>query len=306
LNNGKNLVVIAGPTAVGKTELCVRVARAFSCHVVSSDSRQFFKEMTIGTAKPDSKELENVPHHFIDCISVTDEMSAGRYEREALSVLEDLFLDQHMAILTGGSGLYIRAVTEGMSEMPDIGPHYREQLMEELNLKGLAPLQEELGRNDPDYFHQIDQNNTQRIVRALEVIRATGKPFSFFRNKEKQAPKRPFNIIKIGLERGRTELYERINKRVDQMLDKGLFDEAKALYPLKHLNALQTVGYKEIFDYLDGHIDWEEAVRLLKRNTRRYAKRQITWFKRDPQITWFHPQHTAEIISFINQSIKYA
>jgi tRNA dimethylallyltransferase len=293
----KYLIVIAGPTAVGKTDLCVELAKHFEVPVISADSRQFFKEMSIGTAKPTIAEMQGVVHYFIDSHSIAEPFNAGAYSEEALKLIDHLFTEMDFLILTGGSGLYIKAVCEGFDEMPEIEEGTRNQLVSEYADKGLLPLLEELKMSDPVYYGQVDKANHQRILRALEVIRSTGVPFSFYRKSEKAS--RSFKTIKIGLERPREELYERINSRMDLMLEAGLEEEVKALLPYKNMNALQTVGYKEVFDFFDGIYDREEMIRLLKRNSRRYAKRQLTWFKKDKEYRWFNPVQKAEIIDFI-------
>ncbi|WP_342665067.1 tRNA (adenosine(37)-N6)-dimethylallyltransferase MiaA [Sporocytophaga myxococcoides] len=293
----KYLIVIAGPTAVGKTDLCVELAQHFAVPVISADSRQFFKEMSIGTAKPTAAEMKSVVHYFIDSHSIAEPFNAGSYSEEALKLIDHLFTEKDYLILTGGSGLYIKAVCEGFDEMPEVEEETRSQLVSELSDKGLSPLLEELKVSDPVYYEQVDKSNHQRILRALEVIRSTGIPFSFYRKNEKAS--RNFEIIKIGLERPREELYERINRRMDLMLEAGLEAEVKALIPYKNMNALQTVGYKEVFDFFDGIYEREEMIRLLKRNSRRYAKRQLTWFKKDKEYHWFNPAQKAEIIDFI-------
>lgn len=305
MNNDKYLVSIIGPTAVGKTKMCVDLAEYFMSEIISADSRQFYKEMSIGTAKPTDDEMRGIKHHFVNCLSIHEEMSAGKFEREALALIEELFKKNNLLILTGGSGMYLQAVIEGFSEMPDIAPGIRENLMIDVENNRKHKLLEELYEKDPEYYEKVDTNNTQRVVRALEVIRGTGKTFTSFRNKSKQKVNRPFNIIKIGLEREREALYERINGRMDKMIEDGLEKEARNLYPWRHLNALQTVGYTEWFDYFEGKYDREEAVRLLKRNSRRYAKRQMTWFKRDPEINWFHPGDKRAIVEFIEDKISH-
>ncbi|WP_242510088.1 tRNA (adenosine(37)-N6)-dimethylallyltransferase MiaA, partial [Hymenobacter persicinus] len=248
-------------------------------------SRQFFRELSIGTAKPTAAEMQGVPHHFIDSHSITEDYNAGRFEVDCLARLGELFQRHPLVILTGGSGLYLQAVTEGLDDMPQTSPAVRAALQQELAAHGLAPLVAELERLDPVTYGRIDRQNHQRVVRALEVTRSTGQPFSSFHT-AKAAAARPFNVIKVALTREREELYQRIDQRVDSMLAAGLLEEVKALLPYRHHNALHTVGYQEIFDYLDGLHDWPEAVRLLKRNTRHYAKRQLTWFRRDPAYQW--------------------
>ncbi|HSI91166.1 MAG TPA: tRNA (adenosine(37)-N6)-dimethylallyltransferase MiaA, partial [Adhaeribacter sp.] len=281
----KFLIVVAGPTAVGKTDLSIRLAKHFKTVILSADSRQFFRELNIGTAKPTPEEQQGVTHYFIDSHSISEEYNAGQFEADALELLDRVFKEKDVAILTGGSGLYVRALCEGMDEMPEVAPEIREELNRKLETEGLETLCQQLEKLDPEYFAQVDKANPQRVVRALEVCMASGKPYSFFRNQQRKP--RPFGIIKIGLTRPREELYQRIDLRMDQMLAQGLLEEAKSLLPYRQHNALQTVGYTEIFGFLDGEYDWEEAVRLLKRNSRRYAKRQLTWFRKDPDFTWF-------------------
>ncbi len=298
----KHLVVVVGPTAVGKTDLCVRLAKHFRTEIISADSRQFFREMAIGTAKPTAAEQQGVPHHFVDSHSIKETYNAGAFEQDVLALLEKLFEQHEVVLMTGGSGLYVRAVLEGMDEMPEVAPEVRQALTQQYEKEGLQPLLDKLQELDPLYFAQVDKANPQRVVRALEVCLSSGLPYSSFRSSEKQG--RPFNIVKIGLTRDRSELYGRIDQRMDLMLEQGLLEEAKALYPYRAHNALQTVGYKEIFDYLEGRYDWEEAVRLLKRNSRRYAKRQLTWFNKSPEeYTWFHPQQWQEIVAFIDERV---
>lgn len=257
--------------------------------------------MNLGTAKPSQEELDSVPHHFINSLSIEEDYDVRKFEKDALNLLDELFENHKVVIMTGGSGLYADAVVEGLDEMPEIEPQIREKIIEEFEEKGLSFLQAEVASLDPVYFDQVDRQNPQRLMRALEVCRGTGKAYSSFRIKEKK--QRNFITIKIGLERDRAELYERINRRMNQMIAAGLFDEADALFGKRHLNALQTVGYSEIFGYLEGKYDREEAIRLLKRNSRRYAKRQLTWFKRDESITWFHPSQEQEIVKFLKNQI---
>ncbi|MBD1397141.1 tRNA (adenosine(37)-N6)-dimethylallyltransferase MiaA [Pontibacter sp. JH31] len=296
------LIVVVGPTAVGKTDLCVQLARHYHTEIISADSRQFYKEMSIGTAKPSAEEQQGIKHHFIDSHQITAEYNAGAYEQDVLALLQALYQKKQTVILTGGSGLYVRAVCEGMDEMPETDPAIREQLTALYQQQGMEPLLTQLQQLDPFYYERVDKANPQRVIRALEVCLSSGQPYSSFRKKEQQ--ERPFQIIKIGLNRDRQELYDRIDQRMDQMLAQGLLQEAEALYPYRHHNALQTVGYKEIFDFLEGKYDWEEAVRLLKRNSRRYAKRQLTWFHKFPDYTWFHPDQWEEIVAFIDKQIS--
>lgn len=301
--NSKNfLLVITGPTAVGKTMLCVNLARELQAEIISADSRQFFKELSIGTAKPTQKEMKGIRHHFVDFISIDQEFSAGKFEQATLKLLPELFKKTYLALMTGGSGLYIQAVCQGMNDVPDVDLSFRKELYKELEIHGLELLLEELKIKDPEYFHSVDHNNPQRVVRALEVCRGAGQPYSSFRADNNI--KRNFEVIKIGLDRDRQELFTRIDQRMDEMIETGLFEEASKFYDKRHLNALKTVGYKEVFEYLDGAYDKTEAIRLLKRNTRRYAKRQLTWFKKDPEFTWFHPNDFDEILTFIQSKIN--
>ena len=281
----KYLIAIVGPTAVGKTELAIQVAEYLSCEIISCDSRQFYKELTIGTAKPTLEELKRVPHHFIDNLNIDQDYNVMQYEKEALEKINRLHAENKFVVMVGGSGLFYKAVCEGFDEIPDIDVRYRDELIQELDTGGIEKLQEELKERDFELYQQMDIQNTQRLIRALEVCRATGKPFSSFRKGVKK--KRPFKIIKIGLDMEREVLYKRIDDRMDVMLNLGLLDEVKSLQEYKDKNALQTVGYKEIFDFLEDKYDWGECVRLLKRNSRRYAKRQLTWFRKDNEIEWY-------------------
>ena len=290
-----------GPTAVGKTDLCLNLAKKFKTEIVSCDSRQFYREMNLGTAKPTSEELKQVPHHFINSLSIEDEYDVKKFELEALVLLEGLFEQHQVVVMTGGSGLFADAIVNGLDEMPVVAPEIRAGIIQEYEQKGLAFLQKEIAINDPEYFEKVDQKNPQRLMRALEIWRGTGQKFSSFRVKSKK--ERPFEVIKIGLERDREELYSRIDLRMDQMIQAGLFDEADALFGRRNLNALQTVGYSEIFGFLEGNYDKEEAVRLLKRNSRRYAKRQMTWFKKDVAIHWFSPEKQEEILAFLEDQM---
>jgi len=295
------LLVLVGPTAVGKTAVAIQLATRFQTEVVSADSRQVYREMEIGTAKPSGEDRAAVRHHFVDSRSVTEDLDAGSYAEEALAATEGIFKTHEVAVLSGGSGLYIKAVLEGFDDMPDVPAAVREAVVADYRLHGLEGLQKELLTKDPDYYEAVDRKNPQRLMRALEVIRHTGNPFSSYRRKEQRVL--PFNVVKIGLELDREELYRRIDQRMDDMIAAGLFEEAGRLFPLSHLPALQTVGYQEIFGFIEGKYDREEAVRLLKRNSRRYAKRQLTWFRRDPEIRWFPPSALEEIVTYCTSKL---
>jgi tRNA dimethylallyltransferase len=295
--HSKKLIVITGPTAVGKTEVSLRLAGHLKTEIISADSRQIFKELEIGTAKPSAEELNRASHHFISSHSIEESYDAGAYGRDALALIQTLFKKYDSLILCGGSGLYIKSVLEGFDDMPEIPAGMREQIIAEYKSKGIAWLQEEVEKSDPSYFEKVDINNPQRLIRAIELFRASGIMTSQLRSKTKRS--HDFEIVKIGLELEREELYQRIDARMDTMIERGLFEEAQRFFNKRELNALQTVGYKEIFDFLEGKYDQEEAIRLLKRNTRRYAKRQLTWFKRDPDMHWFRPDQIDEMIGLI-------
>ncbi len=296
------LVVILGPTGIGKTKISIEIARHFNTEIISADSRQFFREMSIGTAVPANDELDLVKHHFIHHLSITDYYNVSRFEQEVLALLDNLFREKKIVLLTGGSMLYIDAVCLGIDAMPDVDPWIRNRLAERLASEGIESLRLELKNLDPEYYVQADLKNPVRIVHALEICYTTGKPYSSFRNRK--SGKRPFDILKIGLNCERIVLFDRIDQRVDMMIASGLLEEVKRLLPLRNLSSLNTVGYKELYGYLDGSTSLEEAIRLIKRNTHRYAKKQLTWFAHDKEIQWF--QHTAkeEIISFINEKIN--
>lgn len=294
------LICVVGATAIGKTSLAVKLAQAFSTEIISADSRQFFKEMTIGTAVPSKKELSAAPHHFIQNKSIFEAYSVGDFERDAIALLENLFKKNQIVIMVGGSGLYVDAVVKGLDNFPKVPSEIREQLNLELNEKGLEALQNELRNADPVYFEKVDIQNPHRVIRALEIYRATGKPYSSFLKKENI--QRDFNTLFIGLTINREIIYERINHRVDTMIKEGLIDEAKSLFQYKEENALQTVGYRELFEYFEGKISLEEAILEIKKNTRRFAKRQNTWFKKNEAIHWFdYDTEVSEIINFINE-----
>ncbi len=296
------LIMICGPTASGKTSLSIELAKAFQAEILSADSRQFYKEMSIGTAKPGSAEMDGVPHHFIGHLSVKEAYNVSAFEKDSLDLLDRLFQKHSVQLMVGGSGLYLKAVSEGIDELPDPHPALRDELNEIYSGNGIKPLQERLKKLDPVYYGEVDKNNPKRLMRAIEVCETSGRKYSELR---KSAPKqRPFNIIKTGLEMPREELFERIHQRTDQMIADGLIDEVKRLQDYQSLNALNTVGYKEIFRYLDNEISLEQAITDIKTNTRRYAKRQMTWFKKDPQIQWFHPKDRDIIMDYIKDILK--
>jgi len=298
------LITLVGPTAIGKTDLAIQMAQHFGTEIISADSRQIFKEMSIGTAKPSPKDLNLVKHHFINSHSIHQDFSVGQFEKEGLAILTQILKTNKTAILAGGSGLYVNAITQGFDDLPVASPALRAQLNDAFGEKGISYLQEELQKLDPEYYAEVDINNPQRLIRALEVCLHTGNKFSALR--KNQEKKRPFQIIKIGLKMEREALYERINRRVDLMMEAGLLEEVQALLPYRHLNALQTVGYQEIFDYLDGKCSLADAVSQIKQNTRRFAKRQMTWFNRDPEINWFEPNQYQSILQFVESQINPA
>lgn len=293
----KTLIVVVGPTAVGKTALAIKLAQFFNTEILSADSRQFFREMSIGTAKPSPDELAQAKHHFINSHSVAQLFSTGDFEAEALALMDKLFATHQQLIMVGGSGLYINAVCNGLDDMPEIDLSIREKLNAQFNLEGIDPIKQQLAKLDPEYFERVDQANPQRMIRGLEVVLSTGQKLSSFLTNNKK--KRPFNIITVGLNTERSLLYQQINQRVDQMLANGLVSEVKSLLPYRDYNALKTVGYTEIFDYLDGKSDLPTAVEKIKQNTRRFAKRQITWFKRNEETVWFEPHQATEVIQYL-------
>ncbi|HYF66858.1 MAG TPA: tRNA (adenosine(37)-N6)-dimethylallyltransferase MiaA [Ohtaekwangia sp.] len=295
----KKLIVVTGPTAVGKTSVAIALARYFGAEIVSADSRQFFKELNIGTAKPDDTELAAAPHHFINSHSIHDDYDAAQFGNDALKLIHALFDRFDYVVLCGGSGLYIKAVLEGFDEIPAIDSGVRREIMALYEAQGISWLQAQMKENDPEYYATLDQQNPHRLIRALEVKKGTGFSIAAFR--KNNILQHPFGVVKIGLELPREVLYQRIDERMDEMIAQGLFNEAENLYPFKDHNALQTVGYKEIFDFLDGAYSKEEAIRLLKRNSRRYAKRQLTWFKRDTETTWFNPGDVNAIVRWIGK-----
>jgi len=297
----KYLIVLAGPTAVGKTDVSIRLARELGTEILSADSRQFYREMNIGTAKPSAEEMQGVRHHFVNSHSITESYSAGAFEQDALQCLEQLFQRHDTAIVVGGSGLYLKILCDGMDPIPDTRPGIREELITRLEWEGLPTLQAQLGRLDPDYYATVDLQNPQRVIRALEVCLSTGQPYTSFRRNT--TVQRPFQVIKIVLERDHTDLYDRINQRMDGMLAQGLVAEARSLLPFRHHNALQTVGYTEVFGFLDGQYDEAEMVRLLKQNSRRYAKRQLTWFRREEGYTWLPAENAEGLLRYVRERL---
>ena len=300
--NTKYLIVVCGPTAVGKTSLSIELAKHYNTEIISADSRQFYREMNIGTAKPSPRELEEVPHHFINNISIhTKNYSAGKYEQEVIEFLDEYFKTKDIAVLVGGSGLFINAVCSGFDSFETTD--FKQQLTARtfLNGKDLTWLQQELERIDPEYYAEVDKKNPVRLIRALEVIYTTGKKYSEQRIGKKA--ERNFTSIKIGLNLEREKLYERINQRVDEMMKAGLWEEVKELYTFKKLHTLNTVGYQELFDYIEDKLTLEQAVDLIKQNTRNYAKRQLTWFKRDKGIYWYGPEEKSEIMKYIDSQL---
>lgn len=298
----KHLIIITGPTASGKTDLAVTLAEHFDTEIISADSRQIFKEMRIGTAVPDDEVLHRVKHHFIQTRSVKEYYNAFMYETEVIDLLEQqLFVNHDVAIMCGGSMMYVDAVCNGIDLIPDPDMAVRNRLWQQFENEGIEPLRQQLLQLDPEYYKICDLNNHKRIIKALEVSIQTGKPYSSFRTGNKK--QRSFSIIKIGVNYPREILHQRINQRVDKMIGEGLLDEARSLYPLKHLNSLNTVGYRELFDFFDNKTSLETAVELIKRNTRRYARKQISWFNGDKDLVWFQPDKVDDIINYCNSKI---
>lgn len=296
------LVVITGPTAVGKTNLCVELAQHFNTEIINADSRQFFKELSIGTAKPTAEEMKNIPHHFVNSHSITETYNATNFEQDVLTLLNQLFEKYSLIILTGGSGLYIDAVCNGFDEnIPEGNEQLRNELETLYNKYGIELLQEKLKQLDPDFYQEIDLNNIKRLYRAIEVCMISNSSYAELRQGIKKF--RPFNIIKIALNRDKNELYSRINKRVDLMMQNGLLEEVKQVKKYRNRNALKTVGYTELFDYLDGKYTLAEAIEKIKVNTRRYAKKQLSWFNKSSDYMWFHPTEKEQMITFINKSV---
>ena len=299
MSSAKTLIVVTGPTAVGKTRLCLDIAKHFDIPIINADSRQIYRELHIGTAQPTEEEMREVKHYFVSTLGLEDYYSASLFEQHVLELLEKLFKDSDYALMAGGSMMYIDAVCDGIDDIPTIDDETRAMMKRRLAEEGLQKLCEELQRLDPEYYEIVDRQNPKRVVHALESCTMTGRTYTSYRKKEKK--QRPFRIVKIGLNREREELYGRINARVDQMMENGLLKEAKTMYPRRALNALNTVGYKELFEYFNGRWPLEEAIERIKGNTRRYARKQLTWYKKDPQIKWFHPDQKEKIINYILQ-----
>ena len=291
-----------GPTAVGKTDISLELAEQLHTSIISADSRQLYADLKIGTAAPTPEQLARVQHYFVGTLQLSDYYSAAQYADEVLAVLDTLFQQQDVALLTGGSMMYIDAVCQGMDDIPTVDADTRAMMWQRYDEVGLEGIQRELKMLDPEYYAIVDLKNHKRIIHALEICYMTGKTFTSFR--QRKTAERPFRIIKIGLNRERNELFSRINLRVDQMMQEGMLEEARKVYPYRHLNSLNTVGYKELFKYLDGEWTLEEAVEKIKRNTRIYAKKQLTWFKKDMSIRWFHPDQRTDIISYINTQLN--
>lgn len=296
----KTLICVVGPTAIGKTAMGIALAKAFDTEIISADSRQFYKEMRIGTAVPSEDELASVKHHFIHSLSIFDSYSVGDFERDAITLLNDLFETKDVVLLVGGSGLYVDAVVNGMDDLPKVAPEFREELKAELESNGIQALQAELKAIDPVAYEAIDLQNKQRLIRALEIYRGTGRPYSDYL--QKKNVERNFRTVYIGLTTEREMVYDRINLRVDKMIDEGLVEEARQLFEYRDLNALQTVGYKELFEWMDGNLSFEAAVEEIKKNTRRFAKRQGTWYRKNNQIHWFdYGTPSSDILAFLKQ-----
>ena len=298
----KAVILIAGPTAVGKTAAAIQLAKQFSTQIISADSRQCFKEISIGVAKPSEQELQEVKHYFINSHSIHETVTAAAYEKYAIDAAAEIFKPHDTAVMVGGTGLYIKAFCEGMDEIPAVEESLRQELQQNYNEYGIEWLQQQLQQLDPLFAEKGEMHNPQRMLRALEVVHSSGESILSYRKGEKR--QRPFDIIKIGLDLPREELYNRINQRVNIMMQDGLLEEAKAVYPLRQLNALQTVGYRELFDHFDGNSTLEKAVEKIKQNSRHYAKHQLTWFRRDEEMKWFHPSQLKDIINYIDMQLK--
>ena len=297
----KTLIVLIGPTGVGKTELSLRLAEHYHSCIVSADSRQLYADLKIGTAAPTPEQLQRVKHHLVGTLQLTDYYSAAQYETEVLKLLDSLFTEQDTIVLTGGSMMYVDAVCKGIDDIPTVDAETRQMMLHKYETEGLERLCAELKLLDPEYYKVVDLKNPKRVVHALEICYMTGKTYTSFRTQQKK--ERPFHIVKIGLTRDREELYDRINRRVDMMIEDGLIEEAKQVYPYRTLNSLNTVGYKEIFKYLDGEWTLPFAIEKIKQNSRIYSRKQMTWFKRDEEIRWFHPEQETEILEYLRSVI---
>lgn len=296
-----SLVILLGPTGVGKTELSLRVAEHFGSPIISSDSRQLYKDLPIGTAAPTPEQMARVKHYMVGTLELTDYYSASNFEEDVISLLNKLHQTTPAVVMAGGSMMYIDAVCKGIDDIPTVTPEIRDAIYTQFEREGLEPILAELKEADPVHYDEVDRMNYKRVIHAVEVCRMTGKPYSSFRTNIKKV--RPFNIIKVGLTRDREELCDRINHRVDQMMDDGLLEEARKVYPYRHLNSLNTVGYKELFNYFEGEWSLDFAVEKIRRNSRVYARKQMTWFKRDTEIEWFHPEKETEIMNFIKKQL---
>ena len=295
------LIVVVGPTGIGKSAISLKLANYYNTDIISADSRQIYKELSIGTAAPSEEELRTVRHHLVHAVSISDYYNASMFELDVMGLLERLYPEKNPIIMTGGSMLYVDAVCKGIDDLPTVDPELRKQLLAEFDENGLEALRLQLKQLDPAYYEKVDLKNPKRILHALEICLMTGKSYSSFRLETIKI--RPFRIIKVGLNMEREKLYDRINQRVLKMVDQGLFDEARRVYDLKHLNSLNTVGYKEIFAHFDGLVSREEAIEQIQNNSRKYARKQITWFRRDNEITWFAPDQYDEIIQFLDSII---
>lgn len=292
------LIVVTGPTAVGKTALTIEIAKHYGIPIINADSRQIYQELKIGTASPTAEQMQQVKHYFVGTKSITDYYNASMYEQEVVQLLEKLFVDSPVQLLSGGSMMYIDAVCNGIDDIPTVRDDIRNEMKRRYQEEGLDALCEDLRRLDPEHYEVVDRQNHRRVIHALEICYQTGKTYTSFRTQKRK--ERPFQIVKIGLTRDRQELYDRINQRVDTMMSEGLLDEVRSVAAYRSTNALNTVGYKELFDYIDGRWPLEEAVERIKGNTRRYARKQLTWYKRDEQVTWFHPDQQDKILKFIS------
>lgn len=296
------LIVLIGPTGVGKTELSLRIAESFQTSIVSADSRQLYAELKIGTAAPTPDQLKRVPHYLVGTLHLTDYYSAAQYETEALEILNKLFTQHEVVVLTGGSMMYVDAICKGIDDIPTVDAETRQLMLQKYEEEGLEQLCAELRLLDPEYYRIVDLKNPKRVIHALEICYMTGRTYTSFRTQQKK--ERPFRIIKIGLTRDREELYDRINRRVDMMMEEGLLEEVRSVLPYRHLNSLNTVGYKELFKYLDGEWELSFAIDKIKQNSRIYSRKQMTWFKRDEEIQWFHPEQETEILAYLRQQIN--